>query len=352
MTDDLFASATTDEVPRDRYGRYLLPPLTGQGGGRKPYTRATTFAKSCSDTYTLSMWGERMVAHGLATRPDLYALACSTPLTDRDALNKITEQAKEAAGAKSRASLGTALHTFTEQHDRGEQVTAPAVLMPEVQAYSTLVDQLGIEMVEIERIVVIPELGVAGTFDRIGKITTPITTPMGPLRRGQHVIVDLKTGRDLSYGWGEIAVQLALYSHGAGMWRQGTDHYDPMPPVRQDIGLVIHLPVRDDPASEATATLHAVDLTQGWKAAQLCRDVRAWRKQRELASEIVVSEVAPAHEEAGMPVLRPPTYEERIAAASSVAELSAIWRDARSRGLWTSKLADLGRDQASKLRTV
>ena len=350
MPDDLFtAAATTDEddVPRDQWGRYLLPDPFGKAKGRKAYTRATTFAKSCSDTYTLSMWGERMVAHGLALRPDLYALACSTPLTDRDALNKLSEQAKEAAGAKSRAALGTALHTFTEQHDRGEQVTAPAVLMPEVQAYSTLVDQLGIEMVEIERIVVVPELGVAGTFDRIGRITTPITTPMGHLRRGQCVIVDLKTGRDLSYGWGEIAVQLALYSHGAGMWRQGTDHYDPMPPVRWDIGLVIHLPVRDDPAAEAKATLHAVDLTQGWKAAQLCRDVRAWRKQRELASEVVVSEVAKDRAS-----LRLPTYEERIAAASSVTELSAIWRDARSRGLWTSKLADLGRDQASKLRTV
>lgn len=346
---DLFTAAKTDEVPRDRWGRYLLPDPTGKVRGRTAYTRATTFAKSCSDTYTLSMWGERMVAHGLAIRPDLYALACSTPLTNRDALNKVTEQAKEAAGAKSRASLGTALHTFTEQYDRGAPSTAPVSLAPEVVAYASLVTQLGIEMVAIERVVVVPEMGVAGTFDRIGRLSRDLPTTFGVIKADEHVIVDLKTGRDLSYGWGEIAVQLALYSRGAGMWRQGTDKYDPMPAVRQDVALVIHLPVREDPATEATATLHAVDLAEGWRAAQLCHEVRQWRKHRELAHEIVVSETAPT---APAPALRAPTYEERIAAASSTAELSVIWRDARSRGLWTSRLADLGREQAAQLRTV
>jgi hypothetical protein len=57
----------------DRYGRYkLVDPATGEV---RPYTRATTFAKSISDTFTLSLWSQRMVAKGLAMRPDLVGAA-------------------------------------------------------------------------------------------------------------------------------------------------------------------------------------------------------------------------------------------------------------------------------------
>lgn len=305
MTDDLFDAASEanaeGDVPRDQWGRYLLPKLDDPTK-TMAHTRATTFAKSVADTYVLSQWSQRMVAKGLALRPDLFALAAAHPLEDRDELNKVCESAKEAAGAKSRASLGTALHAFTEQIDRGQVPTVPAQWSPEVAAYSRLVADTGLVFAptHIERVVVIPEFDVAGTFDRIGEVVKPITVKFPraggeeviTLNPGDHVVVDLKTGRDLTYGWNEIAIQLALYAHGKAMWRKGTKKYDRMPPnLRQDVALVIHLPVREDPGQEARAELHAVDLAQGWDAAELCHQVRVWRKTRNLAVPVSLATV-------------------------------------------------------------
>ena len=68
ILDDL----TQLPVRRDRWGRYVVLPVDGA----KPigYTRATTIAKGIEDSGGLLNWGKRMVAIGLAQRPDLVAL--------------------------------------------------------------------------------------------------------------------------------------------------------------------------------------------------------------------------------------------------------------------------------------
>ncbi len=308
MTDDLFDSPgeSTDDagVARDRWGRYLLPDPTAHTKSKpQPYTRATTFAGSVADTFKLGQWQQRMVAKGLTLAPELYALAAATPLEERDTLNTVCDDASKVAGSRSRATLGTAMHAFTEGYDKALKAGQPAPFVPaqyqpEIAAYAELVAGLGIEWVEIERIVVVPEFGVAGTFDRIGRLTRPLTVgapgTSAPeegqytLPAGSHVIVDLKTGRDLSYSWHEIAIQLALYAHGFGMWNRQRGAYDRMPEgIDQDVALVIHLPVRDDDTQPAQATLHAVDIAEGWRAAELCRQVRVWRKVKNLAWPVV-----------------------------------------------------------------
>lgn len=184
MTDP-FTSPDSDNptvdgrtVKRDRYGRYLLPHPTDEDGNEISWTRATTFASTLSDTYSLNKWSERMLTKGLTLRPDLYAQAASVPLDDRDQLNKIAEQAKEAAGSKTAATMGTAIHSFTEQVDGpGEDPVVPHPWDRDIAAYKELVTSAGFEFPSwgIERIVVIPEYQVAGTFDRIARLTKPIT---------------------------------------------------------------------------------------------------------------------------------------------------------------------------------
>jgi hypothetical protein len=329
-------------VKRDRWGRYLLPPL--RGGKDKGWTRATTFAKSISDTYVLSQWGARMAIKGLASRPDLYALTASTPVDDRDKLNGIVETCKEVAGAKVSASLGTALHSFTEAADRGEKVPS-GPWDPELKAYRELVSAAGLLFYPelIERIVVVERYGVAGTFDRIARLTRPMSVrlPGGVgtlLPAGAWVVVDLKTGRDLTYGMNEIAIQLAMYANADAMWDARTGEYEPIPEVDRGVALVIHLPV-----GEGKAELIAVDIEQGWEAAKLCASVRDWRKVRKLSTVVAVSEPGSA---------RPATWEERIKVATSKAELSLIWKAASEVGQWTPALAELGRQQLSKFVTA
>jgi hypothetical protein len=329
------------EPKRDRYGRYLLPPLDNPKGKDAAYTRATTFAKSISDTFALGQWGNRMAVKGLALRPDLYALAAATPLEDKDTLNRIAEDAKTAAGSKSSAGLGTALHAFTEAIDRGETPHVPAPWDKDVVAYQQLSAEVGLtyQAAHIERIVAVPAFQVAGTFDRIACLSKPLTAER-PGRESVHlpagswVVADLKTGRDLSYGWNEIAIQLALYAHAAGIWNAVDEAWEQMPPVDQRVALVIHLPVE-----KAKATLYAVDIEAGWEAAELCERVRAWRKQRSLAGAVAANEEPVA----------PPTYEARIGAARSKEDLSAVWRDAYGKGEWTSELEKLGKERQREL---
>jgi hypothetical protein len=298
-------SKTEEDVRRDGYGRYLLPDPFGRDARQElPWTRVTTFAKSISDTYTLSQWSQRMVAKGLGLRPDLFALAAATPVEDKKTLDRVCEDAKEAAHARARAHLGTALHAFTEAVDRGETPEVPEPWDADVRAYSALVAECGFQFPWIERIVCNPELGVAGTFDRIGRLTRDVTIVVGDrtvvLKAGTYVIVDLKTGRDLSYGWNEIAVQLYVYATSAGIWDPEAWAYEDMPDgLRMDVALVIHLPV-----GEAKATLWAVDLEPARKAAQLCKDVREWRKTRNLASQV---SVAQANGQAQVEAVKPAT---------------------------------------------
>lgn len=343
MTDP-FTSPDSDNptvdgrtVKRDRYGRYLLPHPTDEDGNEISWTRATTFASTLSDTYSLNKWSERMLTKGLTLRPDLYAQAASVPLDDRDQLNKIAEQAKEAAGSKTAATMGTAIHSFTEQVDGpGEDPVVPHPWDRDIAAYKELVTSAGFEFPSwgIERIVVIPEYQVAGTFDRIVRLTKPITVKFPKkdpihLEAGTWSVGDVKTKQSLNYGTDEIAIQLALYSRAKVMWNGSTGQYEPMPDVNQQVAFVFHLP-----AGKATAKLYAIDIELGWEASKLCQQVRTWRKLNGLAVEIPVNE---------------PTWEEKIATATSRADLSRIWKEATRRGEWTPELENLGKQRAKDL---
>ncbi len=285
------------EPKRDRWGRYLLPdPHTGK---ERAWTRATTFAKTISDMYGLARWQERMVAKGIATRSDLYALAAATNVDDKTKFDKICEDAKEAAKASSGANLGTALHAFTEQVDAGEDVAVPEPWDKDIAAYTATVAQAGLVMHPqwIERIVVLPEYGVAGTLDRL----------VGPTLR----VGDVKTGKDLSYSWGEICIQLALYAASRWMWNPDTKTFERMPQVDQEQAIVLHLPV-----GKARCDLYTVDIAAGIEAVQLCQQVRDWRGRKDLA---VPYTPEPARTPLGDPLLG------RILATTTEADLEALW---------------------------
>lgn len=256
------------EPKRDHWGRYKLPH-PDDPAKEVAWTRATTFADSVEDTYGLTKWKQRGTAVGIGQRPDLLALAQSLDMeNDKKSLDDVCEQALMVAKANERSNLGTALHRMTERLDRGERFTPPPAYRADMAAYFAVKEQYGMETHPsyIERITVVPEFTVAGTMDRIVRMA------------GQVYIADVKTG-DLKYGWGKIAIQLALYAHGKGLWNPQTATYDNMPPVNQDKGIVIQIPV-----GQGTCKLWWVDIAAGWQAAQVCKWVRDWRKNKQLAT--------------------------------------------------------------------
>ena len=258
------------EPRRDRYGRYIIPdPTTGED---REWTRATTIAGVLPDRFNLERWGERMVAYGIAQREDLIALAQSVtdPKDEKRTLDKIARDAKQAAQAGSRANLGTALHKFTEMVDKGESPKIPFLYKRDIIAYQTKMRELGIKVVDLEQIVVNPEIGVAGTFDRT------VTVPGFEL----PVILDLKTGATVDFSQLEHAVQLAIYAHAPYRFDTATGAVTPALECEKTSALIVHLP-----AGEGVCEVHELDITRGWKLAQIAAEVYVARKDRTLSKK-------------------------------------------------------------------
>lgn len=315
-TNDPFApNEGRPEPKRDRYGRYLLTdPETGK---ERAWQRTTTFTKMASDTFNLTQWAGRNIAKGLALRPDLLALAATMDIKrDAKQLNALCEDAKEAAGAKSAANTGTALHSFTEAHDEDRHEAVPEAYRHRIRQYDQALKDHGITILPgmIERIVVSTRYDVAGTFDRVVR-----------LGDGTRAIFDLKTGRDLSYGMNEIAIQLACYAdaiNAHGVWNADAGKWErDAPIVRDDFAIVAHLPAAGD-----GCTLYRVDLADGRDGADLCALIREWRKLKGVGE-----------------VMEPqaPDWIARITHASTRRELEHVASAARIAGEWDADLRDL-----------
>jgi hypothetical protein len=255
------------EPRRNRWGQYLLPdPETGE---ERAWVRATTISKTLSDPWALVDWKLRNAIKGVATRDDLRALAAALPLdTGKKQLNEVAQDAIEFAGGSSGRNMGTALHEWTAQSDRGEDPVVPSPWDRDLEAYHAALAKHGVRVVTgaVEQIVCIPDLGIAGTFDRI--------VSWEP----QWYIGDVKTAAGLDYSWLEIAVQLALYANATHIWDEYREQWEQMIAVDRTQGLVMHLPV-----GQARCDLFWVDLEIGWEAVTLAVDVREWRKRKDIS---------------------------------------------------------------------
>lgn len=204
-------------------------------------------------------WKQRQTALGLADRPDLQ-LAVTAHRDDKRQLNRICEQALEAAASSASATTGTALHTLTELVDSGQDLpTLPPAAAADLEAYRQAM--VPFDVVAMEQFTVVDDLKVGGTPDRILHWN------------GQNFIGDLKTGKSLKFSIGKIAMQLALYSR-ALQYDIETGRRTPLPDVDQNNAIVVHVP-----AGTGRAEVVWVNIAKGWDAVGLAVQVRAWRKQ-------------------------------------------------------------------------
>lgn len=245
------------EVPRDRWGRPLIIPP--DGGKPVAYTRATTLAGTLDDRSALEKWMCRQTALGLADRADLY-VAVSAHRDDKQKLNRIVDEAQDAAKSSAAATRGTAVHSLTELVDRDQDLPAlPDDVAADLAAYKAVMSQPELQVEAIEQFVVCDDLQAAGTADRIVR------------HAGRRRIFDLKTGSTLDYSWGAIAQQLAVYANGA-LYDPDTGRRTPLD-VDLDVALVAHLP-----AGQARCDLYTVRIDHGWEAAHISARARAFRK--------------------------------------------------------------------------
>lgn len=308
MTNDV--ESFLSEPPRNGRGQYLM---ADDDGTVRPRTRATTFAETASDKTGLVKWKLRTIVAGMVARPDLFALAASTHPGDRDALNRIADDAFQAGAGDAQANMGTAMHEAARLVACGQlAIDAVAeVIRADVIAYFRELARHGItEHTEwMERSVLCRTYNTGGTLDRIYS-----WLPCPHCGRSLY-IGDVKTGRDLSYGEHEFAVQLSEYANADRMFAPGSaEQSEPMPEVCRCTAIILHVP-----HGQGQAYAETIDIAMGWWAARLCAEVRSWRGYKSLRAPLLAG---PQHQ-AAPPMDAMQGFPNADALAAAVAEQHA-----------------------------
>ena len=310
-------------------GQYVLPPLD-DSAPRLRATRATTVAHALDDQAGLDRWKTRQVARGMVElyRESPEALEESLSQVDlfsesRDInkdLDRLVLDAQDRAGSSYGSELGTTIHAWTEAVERdGVAVEdVPREVRAYIQAYVHALADAGITTVPgmVERIVVNDQWETAGTFDRVYRLAD-----------GSLAIGDVKTSKvsSLNYSWLSWATQLAIYAGADRMLTLDGSGYEDLPPVRQDLAVVAHIP-SDQPGH---ASLITVDLEAGRQALEVAAQVRHLRHN---ARRVIANR---------WPLPTPnDTLEAQVRACTSQDELAALW-DA-NQDVWTDDLTALG----------
>jgi hypothetical protein len=318
VQEQLMAPAPRTEPNFDRWGRYLLPhPDTGV---EKPWTRATTAAKTLADEYYLTLWKLRKVAKGISVRPDLIAAAAAgDPDQDKSTFNDIAKQAMDAAEAKAGANFGNAFHRFAERLDGGEPLEAlkaPSPLDADLRAYQELLKVNQLRVISMEKIVVIPELGLGGKYDRI------YSQPAGPSKSKPLTVGDLKSGKSVDWSWMEIVIQQAIYANATHVWDMATETYSPMPEVDKNRGLIIHAPI-----GKAHPLLYGIPIQKGWTWVQLALKVREIRNEAKRKGFAWLIQPEPGD-----------LLLHNVSRAQGQRELARLWELYHPQGLWSEEV--------------
>lgn len=270
------------EFKRDRWGR---PLIIQPDGSEVPYVRASKVGSVLDDRYMIELANQRRVAKGMALREDLLLTAQAADLDspeDKRELNAACKQAIEASGGSKKSTTGTAVHNLTAKHDSGKRM--PRVILPsakrDLDAYIRATQD--IEYTSIERGMVCDELldvaglGAAGTPDRTGWI-------LDPYLGRTHAVIDVKTGADADFVYGDWAVQLSIYAH-AGI----QDPDDPkkrnpvVPELNKEWAYVVSIK-----QGTGVCRIYRVDIAAGWKGAQLAVALMEYRKTTKSMAELM-----------------------------------------------------------------
>jgi hypothetical protein len=317
VTDEIDPFASASEVkpaPKEfgkvYNGRYHMPLLPDECGPKSVkdadyvsggIQRMTNLVGAAEDTRALNVWEQAMALIGLALSPELYEeltlmvhqarsdgvnfellrehprLREALAGTPQDSGESIAGRAKHAAKANAAAQRGTNRHTAWEHRgETGELIGTPA-MREHVTDVERVLAKAGLERVPglSERIVRNTEINAVGKFDDILRETST----------GRFLMADLKTKAREFFTFITVDAQLAGYAYAKSMLA-ADGMYVPGPFYHVDLeeGVILHAPSDGSPAH-----LDRADLVQGWKVAQLARQIVDARANGKSAARHVAS---------------------------------------------------------------
>lgn len=277
---DVVAPDPSAGVPRDQWDRPMIVPppgveperTSGKFAGMTPYARASSFGNTIEDETNLVKWQRRQIARGIALLYERGKLSAESlpqhPMVEPDdrqgkeAWNTLAERAENEVGSHAKASIGTAIHAGTERVDRGEPIDdLPDVIQDRALAYWRFCKAEGIHPLTIEQFGVEDVHRVAGTWDRTMWYA------------GRHTIGDVKTGTSMDFAGIGYAVQLGEYAHMMA-YDPVTHERTPHDGIDIETAWIIHV----DREMGGPVSLHRVDISVGWRYAQLVNSVKEARR--------------------------------------------------------------------------
>lgn len=274
----------------------------------------TAVAKIAPDSYALELWNKRQVAIGLMLEPRLAERVAVDP-DNKEAVNKVCEEALQIAGAHHAANRGTQRHRASELADTDGKLLTDQQRQ-DAAAWQRTIEHHKLEILPgfVEGFAIWPDHCVTGRFDRIARY------------RGRHVIVDLKSGRNSVMYPQSTAVQLALYARAPLVSAKATTTGDrstvtewTTPPADLDLDTGYVVLLEDD---MEIGELWEIDIAHGWVGAQQALSIVDWRKAYRYGAELArpVEPAALLERQMGTVILSPagPVRDSLLKAADDV----------------------------------
>lgn len=313
-----FFSMPEPDVQRGVGGSPMLVPRGLEGKDiRSAYTRASYMADFLEAKDHIHRWEMRYLAKAMGQNEDLAALAaCETYSTgvsnathgrEKSAsgrrLDEIIERAFDRVRLHEKADRGTAVHGFTEpawwtgQHTY-EQI--PEALRAPVAAFWEVNRRECIELVGTEMFTANDATMSAGTFDHLVRVHGH------PLLGDTYVVADKKTGRFSPFEW---CIQISTYANG-DLYDTSTDQRPAWPgEINKEWGLVWQIDCEPGKRTEERAKLWLIDLTLGWRLAQLAAEVRDAHARTDIAAAYTTA-----------------SFEQRFPLCNTPEALRALWQ--------------------------
>jgi hypothetical protein len=232
-----------------------------------------------SSSYGLQKDRERKIAAGVGYRPDLGARAAVAhsgmevdPIGSKKILSEVCDAAYIQAGGNAGANYGTAQHAVFEQfflHGVPLEKLAP-YFHDDIKAVAAALEfhQLRILPQYIERVV------YSILYNRGGKIDCIVEhIPTGDL-----YVLDLKTGEDPIGHPENIVIQLAYYGNADCIFNYDTGQWEPMPKVRTDVALVVHVRPGKGAETDISKCILRFPINVGLAGVHAVETMRAWRQ--------------------------------------------------------------------------
>lgn len=325
-------------------GRYRLPHRDGTHKTRG-WQRVSNLVSAYSDQFGLRMWELGEVLQGVALSPELYATLLTARLHEMDKptrkawVERFIEEAKDVSGGNRGSKHGTQRHAAVETHHAGLPTAhlGPATRR-DLVLYQAALDRNGLVALPgmQERRVLVEELEACGTLDNIVADASY-----------EHHVADLKTQKRF-WTWLEIKAQQACYAHGVAMWDAAAGVWVDMPPVSQEVAIVLAMGREpEDPIERAAWVPHVdvweLNIVEGWETAKRAREVVKDRAKAKSVKPGAWLRPAP-------PVTALEQYASRFAAVETIAEGRALVAEAKAAGVWSVELAQSAALAAERVR--